>query len=68
MVFDFKAGAGTADVIELDQTAFSDFADLMQTGLRDTIVGAEIGYDDGSTLTLIGVNTAQLSIDDFRFA
>jgi VCBS repeat-containing protein len=68
MVFDFKAGAGTPDVIELDQMAFSDFADLMQTGVRNTIVGAEISYDDGGTLTLIGVNTAQLSIDDFRFA
>lgn len=68
IVFDFKAGAGTPDVIELQRSTFADFAALMQSGVTNTIIGAQISYGDGSTMTLVGVHKADLSVDDFRFA
>jgi Ca2+-binding RTX toxin-like protein len=68
IVFDFQAGAGAGDVLELDRTAFADFAALMQSGaVADTSGGAQISYADGSKITLAGVHKADLAIDDFRF-
>jgi hypothetical protein len=41
----------------------------MQAGaVTDTALGAQVSYDDGSSLTLVGINKANLTIDDFRFA
>lgn len=69
VVFDFHAGAGSVDVIELDADMFADFTALMQAGaVTDTALGAQVSYDDGSSLTLVGINKANLTIDDFRFA
>lgn len=68
-VFDFKAGAGSDDVVQLDAAAFADFNALMQSGaVSNTLIGAEIEYSDGSSLTLVGVNKNTLTVDDFRFA
>jgi len=40
----------------------------MQSGaVSNTQIGTEIEYD-GSSITLIGVNKATLTVDDFRFA
>lgn len=69
LVFDFKAGTGSDDVIQLDHAVFADFNALMQSGaVQNTVIGAEIAYADGSSITLLGVNKANLTVDDFRFA
>lgn len=69
VVFDFQAGAGAGDVIELDHSLFADFEALMAAGaVTDTSIGAQISYGDGSTITLSGIHKADLAIDDFRFA
>jgi VCBS repeat-containing protein len=69
LVFDFKAGAGSDDMIQLDQGVFADFNALMQSGaVQNTQIGAEIAYGDGSSITLLGVSKANLTVDDFRFA
>jgi VCBS repeat-containing protein len=69
LVFDFEAGAGSDDVIQLDAAVFADFNALMQSSaVSNTAIGAEIAYNDGSSITLIGVNKASLTVDDFRFA
>ncbi|UPJ51762.1 choice-of-anchor I family protein [Bradyrhizobium sp. 200] len=68
-VFDFQSGAGSDDVIQLDAAAFADFNALMQSGaVSNTQIGTEIQYTDGSSITLVGVNKATLTVDDFRFA
>lgn len=68
-VFDFQSGAGSDDVLQLDVAAFADFNALMQSGaVSNTQIGTEIEYTDGSSITLIGVNKASLTVDDFRFA
>ncbi|MFG1342654.1 tandem-95 repeat protein, partial [Xanthobacter autotrophicus] len=67
-VYDFSTLPGSSDRIALDATAFADYQALVQLGaLSDSVLGAQITYDDGSSLTLLGVRTASLSADDFRF-
>lgn len=69
LVFDFQSGAGSDDVIQLDVAAFADFNALMASGaVSNTQIGTEIEYTDGSSMTLVGVNKATLTVDDFRFA
>jgi Ca2+-binding RTX toxin-like protein len=69
LVFDFKAGAGSDDMIQMDQGVFADFNAMMQSGaVQNTQIGAEIAYADGSSITLLGVSKANLTVDDFRFA
>jgi glycerophosphoryl diester phosphodiesterase len=68
-VFDFQASGPGHDVIELDSHAFADFNALMQSGaLHDAAGGVQIGYADGSSLTLMGVSKVSLTVDDFHFA
>ncbi|WP_213287304.1 choice-of-anchor I family protein [Bradyrhizobium sp. sGM-13] len=69
-VFDFRAGSGPDhDVVQLDQSKFADFNALMaSSALHDTQIGVQISYDDGSSITLVGVNKASLTVDDFKFA
>jgi VCBS repeat-containing protein len=69
IVFDFSAGAASDDVLQLDHAVFADFNALMQSGaVSNTLIGAEIAYADGSSVTLLGVSKASLTVDDFRFA
>ncbi|MBR1212311.1 choice-of-anchor I family protein [Bradyrhizobium sp. JYMT SZCCT0180] len=69
LAFDFKSGAGSDDVLQLDASAFADFNALMASGaVTNSQIGTEIEYTDGSSITLIGVNKATLTVDDFRFA
>jgi len=70
LVFDFRAGSGSDhDILQLDQSVFADFAALQaSSAFRDTAIGAQVEYSDGSSITLIGVNKANLTVDDFRFA
>ncbi len=68
-VFDFQAQGTGHDVIELDHSAFADFDALMASGaVHDAVGGVQIAYNDGSTLTLMGVTKASLKVDDFHFA
>ncbi|MBR1190913.1 choice-of-anchor I family protein [Bradyrhizobium sp. AUGA SZCCT0160] len=69
LAFDFKSGAGSDDVLQLDASAFADFNALMASGaVTNSQIGTEVEYADGSSITLIGVNKATLTVDDFRFA
>ncbi|QHO76158.1 hypothetical protein ACH79_29685 [Bradyrhizobium sp. CCBAU 051011] len=70
IVFDFRAGSGPDhDVVQLDQSKFADFSALMaSSALQDTQIGVQIEYNDGSSITLLGVNKASLTVDDFKFA
>lgn len=69
IVFDFRAGIGSDDVVQLDRSVFADFnALLASSAFKDTAIGAQIEYDDGSNITLLGVNKASLTVDDFKFA
>lgn len=70
LVFDFRAGSGSDhDILQLDQSIFADFAALQaSSAFRDTAIGAQVEYNDGSSITLIGVNKSNLTVDDFRFA
>ncbi|GGC53361.1 choice-of-anchor I family protein [Chelatococcus reniformis] len=64
-VLNFQAGG---DVVELAAGEFSDFAALQAGGLQDSYMGAQITYDDGSTITLMGVKAASLGASNFHFA
>lgn len=70
IVFDFRAGAGADhDILQLDQSVFANFAALQaSSAFHDTLIGAQVEYNDGSSITLLGVNKASLTVDDFRFA
>ena len=70
IVFDFTAGAGAGhDVVQLDKAVFADFTALMaSSAFHDSAIGAQIEYQDGSSITLLGVSKASLTIDDFKFA
>ena len=68
VISDFIAGASTDDVIDLSNVAtLNNFTDV-QNATTDNVDGnAEIDPGGGSTLTLEGVATADLSADDFTF-
>ena len=70
LVTDFRAGSGPDhDVLQLSQSQFADFnALLASSAFKDTLIGAQIEYNDGSSITLLGVNKASLTVDDFKFA
>lgn len=61
----FDAGAGVTDVLRLDSSRFSGFADVM-AHTTDTAQGAVISKN-GVSITLTGVSKAELAADDFAF-
>ena len=63
---DFTAGAGSQDVIQLDQDVFADFASVLAAASQ---VGSDtlITYDAANVLTLKNVAMTSLHQDDFRF-
>ena len=66
-ILDFTAGAGTDDVVELSGLKkMKDLDDLLD---RADDVGADtvIDFGKGDTLTLVGVQKADLHDDDFLF-
>jgi glycerophosphoryl diester phosphodiesterase len=68
VVGDFQAPAWGHDVVQLDKSVFADFATLISSGhVTDVVGGVDISYDDGSTLTLMGVTRASLGSHDFTF-
>lgn len=70
LVTDFTAGSGAGhDVVQLDKAVFADInALLASSAFHDTAIGAQIEYQDGSSITLLGVSKASLTVDDFKFA
>ncbi|MEP4380245.1 MAG: choice-of-anchor C family protein, partial [Alphaproteobacteria bacterium] len=64
IIGDFEAGAGTEDRIDVSAFGFTDLADLLAS---TTDVGADtvIDLDTDDSLTLIGVQMADLHEDDF---
>lgn len=68
-VLDFEASGDAHDVVELDQDVFADFQALADSGLmQESGMGVQIGYADGSVLTLANVTEDDLTVDHFRFA
>jgi Ca2+-binding RTX toxin-like protein len=65
-ITDFQAGAGSLDVIELANSLFTDFEDVLASAAQvgnDTL----ITYDAQNTITLKNVALTSLHQDDFRF-
>ncbi|WP_434051247.1 MAG: BspA family leucine-rich repeat surface protein [Roseibium sp.] len=63
---DFEAGAGTGDVIRLELTGLTNFADLL-TKATDTENGVLIQIDDDNSIFLEGLTINDLHADDFEF-
>ena len=66
-ITDFKAGVGTDDVIELRGYGFTSLADVRAVSIQN---GANVVINLGqgaNVLTLVGVQLADLSADDFIF-
>ena len=69
VVLDFQAGAQGDDVVVLSKDMFADYQALLSSGaFTDGDAGAQIAFDDGSSITFNGVKTENFVIDDFRFA
>ncbi|MDA5635158.1 MULTISPECIES: Ig-like domain-containing protein [Rhizobium/Agrobacterium group] len=69
VVTDFEAGAEGKDVVQLSKDVFADYQALIASGsFTNGENGAEIAFNDGSSITFANVKTEQFAIDDFRFA
>ncbi|MFN3585071.1 calcium-binding protein [Phenylobacterium sp.] len=55
------------DVIQISPAAVGDFTSLMQHGVQKSF-GVVFTFDNGSTLTLMGVKLSSLDAEDFLFA
>ena len=65
-IFDFQAGAGSEDLLILAGSLRS--FEQVQAATRDVGGSAVITIDASTSITLVGVQAATLSVDDFRFA
>lgn len=65
-ITDFVAGAGSADLIEIDDAVFANLSVVLAAA---TQVGADtvITYDANNTITLKNVTKTNLHADDFQF-
>ncbi|MBO0131658.1 Ig-like domain-containing protein [Agrobacterium burrii] len=69
VVTDFQAGAEGKDVVQLSKDIFADYQTLIASGsFTNGENGAEVTFNDGSSITFANVKTEQFAIDDFRFA
>ncbi|EEA96924.1 VCBS domain-containing protein [Pseudovibrio sp. JE062] len=66
VITDFEAGAGSLDVIEFESSVFADF-DAVMAFVEDSGSDAVITIDEDTSITLKGVNVADLHQDDFTF-
>ncbi len=64
VITDFSAGAGSEDVIDVSDFGFTDLADLLAV-TNDSGADTVITLDGDDSLTLIGVQEANLHEDDF---
>ena len=67
VITDFQAGSVLSDVIQLDPSRFSDFADVL-AHTTDDGAGNTVISKSGVTITLQGVLKAELHSNDFAFA
>lgn len=65
-ITDFEAGAGIGDLIRLELTGLTNFADLL-TKATDTENGVLIQIDDGNSILLEGLTINDLNENDFEF-
>ncbi|WP_189438477.1 hypothetical protein, partial [Pseudovibrio japonicus] len=65
-ITDFVAGAGSDDVIRFDTHIFADFDAVLAATSNDGN-NAVITLNDGNSVTLSGVDKAELHTDDFQF-
>jgi Ca2+-binding RTX toxin-like protein len=65
-ITDFRAGAGTDDVIDLRAFGFTSLADVLDVADNSADLTLQLDADD--QLTLLGVHSAELSAQDFIFA
>ncbi|MEP4887353.1 MAG: Ig-like domain-containing protein, partial [Alphaproteobacteria bacterium] len=65
-VTDFTAGAGSDDRLDVSEFGFTDLADLLAS-TNDSGVDTVIDLDTDDSVTLIGVQKADLHDDDFLF-
>lgn len=65
-ITDFIAGAGSADVIQLDPSIFADFSSVYAAASQ---VGSDtlITFDANNTITLKNILKTNLHADDFSF-
>ncbi len=65
-IADFTPGAGTDDVLQVDNTLFADFEAVLAAAAQ---VGSDtvIAFDAANTITLKNVGLANLHADDVRF-
>ena len=65
-IADFLGGAGVGDVIQVDQSLFASFSDVLahaqQVGTNTVIT-----YDVNNSITLTAVALSNLAADDFLF-
>lgn len=66
VISDFTAGSGIDDVIQFDQSLFSDFSAVLAAATQDG-ANTVIAYDAGNTITLSNVAVASLHANDFAF-
>ena len=66
IITDFKAGAGTDDVIRFSTAVFSSFAAVQAASVQSG-TSVVITASPGNTITLQNVTLASLYVDDFRF-
>jgi serralysin len=64
-IHDFKAG-GDHDIIELDHNQFTDFA-AVQAAMVQNVGSTTIVLDANNSISLTGVNVADLQASDFHF-
>ena len=64
---DLVVGSGPDDVIDLIGMGFTDLASVLAV-MTQIGAGTAIDFGDGDSLTLVGVDKANLSQDDFALA
>ncbi|GGA99633.1 rhizobiocin/RTX toxin [Brucella endophytica] len=68
-VLDFQAGQNGGDIVALSKDDFADYQALISSGaFTNGENGAQIAFDDGSSITFNNVKVEDFAIDDFRFA
>lgn len=64
-ITDFSAGAGIGDRIDVSNFSFVDGQDVIDNAATDVGANVVIALDGNDSVTLIGVNIANLHVDDF---
>lgn len=65
-IFGFETGAGSDDIVHFDVEVFSNFETVIAAASDDG-TGTVIRLDTNNSIRLKGVQTADLSVNDFQF-